>query len=42
MRPDGQSKEMSCPVAMLRNGLLQLPPPRNGNNNGKPYQRRTP
>jgi len=45
MRPDGRSKEMSCRVAMLRmqrDGLLQLPPPRNGNNNGKPYRRRTP
>lgn len=31
-------------LAMLRmqdDGLLQLPPPRNGNNNGKPYLRRT-
>ena len=35
---------MSCRVAMLRmqdDRLLQLPPPRNGNNNGKPYLRRT-
>ena len=43
-RDNGQLKEMSCRVAMLRmqdHGLLQLPPPRNGNNNGKPYQRRT-
>ena len=35
---------MSCRVAMLRmqdDGLLQLPSPRNGNNNGKPYLRRT-
>lgn len=44
LRPDGRSKEMSCRVAMLRmqrDGLLQLPPPRNGNHNGKPYRRRS-
>jgi len=43
-RDDGRWKDMSCRVAMLRmqdDGLLQLPPPRNGNNNGKPYLRRT-
>jgi len=43
-RPDGRLKDMSCRVAMLRmhdHGLLQLPPPRNRNNNGKPYLRRT-
>ena len=43
-RPDGRLKDMSCRVAMLRmhrEGLIQLPPPRNGNNNGKPYRRRT-
>ncbi len=43
-RPNGSLKDMSCRVAMLRmqdDGLLQLPPPRNGNNNGKPYSRRT-
>jgi hypothetical protein len=43
-RPDGRLKDMSCRVAMLRmqdEGLLQLPAPRNGNNNGKSYQRRT-
>jgi hypothetical protein len=43
-RGDGRLKDMSCRVAMLRmqdDGLLQLPPPRNGNNNGKPYLRRT-
>ena len=43
--PDGRLKDMSCRVAMLRmhhDGLLKLPPPRNGNNNGKPYLRRTP
>ena len=43
-RHDGRLKEMSCRVAMLRmqeDGLLSLPPPRNGNNNGKPYLRRT-
>jgi len=39
-RDNGQLKDMSCRVAMLRmqdDGLLQLPPPRNANNNGKPY-----
>lgn len=44
-RPDGRLKEMSCRVAMLRmhnDGFFELPPPRNGNNNGKPYRRRTP
>lgn len=43
-RPDGRLKEMSCRVAMLRmqgDGLIQLPLPRNGNNNGRPYHRRT-
>ena len=43
-RDDGRLKDMSCRVAMLRmqdDGVLQLPPPRNGNNNGKPYRRRT-
>ena len=43
-RDNGQLKDMSCRVAMLRmqdDGLLQLPPPRNTNNNGKPYLRRT-
>ncbi len=43
-RLDGRLKDMSCRVAMLRmqdDGLLQLPPPQNGNNNGKPYRRRT-
>jgi len=43
-RCDGRLKDMSCRVAMLRmqdDALLQLPPPRNGNNNGKPYLRRT-
>jgi len=43
-RHDGRLKDMSCRVAMLRmhdDGLLRLPPPRNGNNNGKPYLRRT-
>ena len=44
-RPNGRLKDMSCRVAMLRmqdDGLLDLPAPRNGNNNGKPYRRRTP
>ena len=43
-RHDGRLKDMSCRVAMLRmheDGLLQLPPPGNGNNNGKPYTRRS-
>jgi len=43
-RGDGRLKDMSCRVAMLRmqdDGLLRLPPPRNGNNNGKLYLRRT-
>ena len=43
-RDDGRLKDMSCRVAMLRmqdDRLLQLPPPRNGNNNGKSYLRRT-
>lgn len=44
-RPDGHLKDMSCRVAMLRmqdDGLIQLPPPQNGNNNGRPYRHRTP
>ena len=44
-RLDGRMKDMSCRVAMLRmqdDGLIQLPPPRNGNNNGKRYLRRSP
>jgi hypothetical protein len=43
-RHNSDLKEMSCRVAMLRmqkDGLLQLPPPRNGNANGRAYQRRT-
>lgn len=43
-RADGRLKDMSCRVAMLRmhrDALLRLPPPRNANNNGKPYLRRT-
>ncbi len=43
-RLDGRLKDMSCRVAMLRmheDGLLQLPAPRKGNGNGKPYSRRT-
>lgn len=41
----GALKEMSCRVAMLRmqeDGLITLPPPRNGNGNGRAYARRTP
>ena len=36
-RPNGQLKDMSCRVALLRmqrHGLIRLPPPRNGNGNG--------
>lgn len=45
LRLDGRTKDMSCRVAMLRmhrDGLIELPPPRGTNNNGKPYRRRTP
>jgi hypothetical protein len=41
---DGRLKDMSCRVAMLRmqdDGLIELPPPRNRNGNGKAYRRRT-
>jgi hypothetical protein len=44
-KPDEQLKDMSCRVAMLRmqdDGLIQLPPPRNRNANGRSYRRRTP
>ena len=44
-KPDGGLKQMSCRVALLRmqaDGLLRLPPPRNGNANGRQFQRRTP
>ena len=44
-KPDGAPKAMSCRLAMLRmaaDGLLTLPPPRNGNGNRRPYLRRTP
>lgn len=44
-RADGHRNDMSCRVAMLRmqdDGLIQLPPPQNGNNNGQRYRRRTP
>jgi hypothetical protein len=40
----GRSKQMSCRVALLRmqeDGLIELPPPRNGNGNARPYARRT-
>lgn len=43
-KPDGASKQMSCRVALLRmqsDGLIQLPPPRNTNGNGRSYSRRT-
>lgn len=29
-------------LRMQDDGLIQLPPPRKGNNNGRPYHRRTP
>ncbi len=38
LRPDGRLKDMSCRVALLRmqrDGLITLPPPANGNGNGK-------
>ena len=44
-KPDGGLKQMSCRVALLRmqtDGLLRLPPPRNGNSNGRQFLRRTP
>jgi hypothetical protein len=37
-RPDGRPKDMSARVALLRmqaDGLIALPPPRNGNGNGR-------
>jgi len=40
-RPDGRLKDMSCRVALLRlerMGLIELPPPRNGNGNGRAYR----
>ena len=43
-KPDGGLKQMSCRVALLRmqaDGLIELPPPRNGNGNQKPYNRRS-
>ena len=44
-RPNGQLKDMSCRVAMIRmqdDALIRLPAPLKGNGNGKPYRRRTP
>ena len=44
MRPDDRRKEMSCRVAMLRmhkDGLITLPPPTQGNGNGRNYPRIT-
>lgn len=38
VRPDGGRKDMACRVAMLRmerDGLIRLPPPINGNGNGR-------
>ena len=41
VRPNGQLKEMSCRVALLRleeRGLIRLPPPRKRSGNRKPYR----
>jgi len=41
LRLDGQLKEMSCRVALLRlqeRGLIRLPPPQRRNGNTRPYQ----
>ena len=43
-KSDGALKDMSCRVALLRmqdDALIALPPPRNGNGNGRRYTRRT-
>jgi hypothetical protein len=43
-KADGELKEMSCRVAMLRmsaDGLMTLPEPQNGNGNGRVYTRST-
>ena len=43
-RANGQLKDMSCRVAMLRmhrDGLIQLPPPRHRHGNGTLHRRRT-
>ncbi len=43
-QPNGRLKQMSCRVALLRmqeDGLLSLPPPRNGNCNGRHVISRT-
>lgn len=45
LRPDGRLKDMSCRVALLRmqrDGLIRLPPPRNGNANGRCGRRVSP
>jgi len=44
-RPDGRRKDMSARVALLRmhhDGLITLPPPRNGNGNGRHPRHRDP
>lgn len=44
-RPDGRRKDMSARVALLRmagDGLVSLPPPRNGNGNGRIPRRLEP
>jgi hypothetical protein len=43
-KPDGGLKEMSCRVLLLKlhqDGLISLPLPRNGNNNGRKFERRS-
>ncbi len=43
-KPDGDLKDMSCRVALLRmqdDGLIKLPPPLWNTGNGKTYKRRT-
>jgi hypothetical protein len=43
-KPDGGLKEMSCRVLLLklhRDGLISLPLPRNGNHNGRKFERRS-
>lgn len=43
-KPNGTRKDMSCRVALLRmqdDGLVRLPPPTQGNGNGKAWRRRT-
>jgi len=44
VKPDGGLKDMSCRVLLLklhRAGVIELPPPKNGNNNGRKFLRLT-